>query len=213
MTIKYTTTVEDLLAFNVYVWTSWNAIKRNLLLLGIVELILLIQLLLNRDAFLLVPIIAIPLMSIGITYGMRYPKRVAIIFGSIIIIFASFFYLSFKDIHEVASRLPPIALPLLIMGSWGLISQKWIKYCYSGKNYMVGLHEMIIDEKGMYTKCLESESRYSWALVQRIEQNEKYIFIFLSKISAHVIPKRDIGTKDDIDIFYKKIIELKGIKT
>ncbi len=207
MTIQYSVNLEDILAFNIYHQTSWPIIKRNLLLSGVIEFFFLIQLLLSREIFVLVSMIIIAFMAVGMTYGLRYPKRVTIICGVLLLLLVALLYFPDRDIHAVISSFP-LVIPLFITASWSWVLRKWfIKSFYRGKNDMVGLHEMTIDEYGIHAKCQQSESRHSWALVEKIEQNDKYFFIFLGKLKAHVIPKVAFGKIDEANVFYKKANE------
>ena len=54
----------------------------------------------------------------------------------------------------------------------------------------VGRHKVVLSDAGVVESTDVSESRTSWAGVDRVEQNAEYIFIYTSPAAAHVIPKR-----------------------
>jgi YcxB-like protein len=54
----------------------------------------------------------------------------------------------------------------------------------------LGTHTIALSEQGLVERTAVGESRTSWAGVDRVEQNDDYIFIYTSPIAAHLIPKR-----------------------
>ena len=76
-----------------------------------------------------------------------------------------------------------------------------------------GQRTIQFDEHGINSEMNGAISKYTWNLVQNIEQNDKYIFVFLDRIRAEIIPKRFFKTADDSIIFYNKIIDFwKSVK-
>jgi hypothetical protein len=55
---------------------------------------------------------------------------------------------------------------------------------------LIGRHRMVLDESGLIESTAVGESRTSWAGVDRVEQNDAYVFIYTTPTMAHVIPKR-----------------------
>ncbi|MEJ2279968.1 MAG: YcxB family protein [Candidatus Lokiarchaeota archaeon] len=50
-----------------------------------------------------------------------------------------------------------------------------------------------------------NELRTKWVAVNKIEEDENYIYIFLTSVSAHVIPKKYFDTKSDIVKFVQEV--------
>jgi hypothetical protein len=75
---------------------------------------------------------------------------------------------------------------------------KW--YLKSGKHDL-GKHTVEIDQGGVTEKTAVSASSRSWDGIDRIEENDKYIFLFLSENSAYIIPKRAFSNESTIDAF------------
>jgi len=97
---------------------------------------------------------------------------------------------------------------------WGeKIFRHWyIKIMLKDSN-LNGQRTIQFDEHGINSEMNGAISKYTWNLVQNIEQNDKYIFVFLDRIRAEIIPKRFFKTADDSIIFYNKIIDFwKSVK-
>jgi hypothetical protein len=101
-----------------------------------------------------------------------------------------------------------VALPIIFVAQWGL--DRWVarrtilrllKEEKPGKGQL-GRHRIVLGEDGLKESTAVGESRTSWAGVDRIEQNQDYIFIYTSHAAAHVIPKRAFSSPRDADAFY-----------
>ena len=58
---------------------------------------------------------------------------------------------------------------------------------------LLGLHELEISKEGIVEKTEFNESRQSWRGVEKIVPTETHLFIFISSISAHVIPRHEVN--------------------
>ena len=58
---------------------------------------------------------------------------------------------------------------------------------------LLGTHTLELTESGLVETTWVGESRSSWVGVDRVEQDESYIYIYMSAIVAHVVPKRAFG--------------------
>jgi hypothetical protein len=60
----------------------------------------------------------------------------------------------------------------------------------TGRNTgVVGLHILEVDEHGSSERTDMSETRYPWRAVQKIDDTEHYVYIFVSALAAHTIPR------------------------
>lgn len=66
----------------------------------------------------------------------------------------------------------------------------------------LGMHKLVLDEKGVVETTAVGESRTLWAGVDRVEQNGGYIFIYTTPAAAHVIPKRAFENAQQAESFY-----------
>lgn len=73
-----------------------------------------------------------------------------------------------------------------------------------GKNRGVwGKHYIRIDEQELFEKTDVGESRWRWIGIERVVENNEYIFIYVSTTSAHAIPKRCFSSSEQAEAFYQ----------
>ena len=73
----------------------------------------------------------------------------------------------------------------------------------AGRNKGIwGQHKITLQENELIEISAAGESRTLWAAVERLEQNEEYIFIYTSSMAAHVIPKHAFPDKQQAERFY-----------
>jgi hypothetical protein len=54
---------------------------------------------------------------------------------------------------------------------------------------MYGPHEIEITPTGVLEKTIGNESRWTWASIERVTNDERYIYIYTQPLAAHTIPK------------------------
>lgn len=52
-----------------------------------------------------------------------------------------------------------------------------------------GKHEIEISADAVTERTAHDQSRHSWAVIERVTENDSYIFIYTQPTAAHVIPK------------------------
>ncbi len=67
----------------------------------------------------------------------------------------------------------------------------------------LGRHKIVLNGKGIIESTAVGESKTSWAGVDRIEHDNEYVYIYISPVSAHVIPKRAFTSAQVADNFYQ----------
>jgi hypothetical protein len=74
---------------------------------------------------------------------------------------------------------------------------------YSGTRSkgVLGKHTVVIEPGGVTEKASVSESKSTWSGVEKIEDDNQYIYIFTSPLQAHVIPKRAFGSREESQTF------------
>lgn len=77
--------------------------------------------------------------------------------------------------------------------------EKWVdKFLKDGKNQdLVGQRVMEFNEDGIECRSQNSDSRVNIKMIEKIRWDEQYYFIYLTTISAYVIPKRIFKNQDD----------------
>ncbi|HLC49430.1 MAG TPA: YcxB family protein [Candidatus Andersenbacteria bacterium] len=210
MTITYAITVDDLLAFNIYSQSRRSILKRYFPIFGFFALIAMLPAILFGDfSNSIIALASLFFVILAIIYGMKHPRRVALFCASLVILYAglvSFF--SDIDLVPLFFEILPITLPLCFINVWNFYWRRMIKSFYTGRTDMVGEHTLTIDENGLHLKSEQSEGSHTWRVVEAIEQSEKYLFIFLGKLSAHVIPKSSFNSPNAARVFYEKSFSL-----
>jgi hypothetical protein len=102
-------------------------------------------------------------------------------------------------------------LPLPILLGVGWIVQRWqtrrailelMKEEKPGRGQL-GAHKVHLNEAGLIERTAVNETRHSWAGVDRVEYDQKYIFIYTAPHAALVIPKRAFINPDEAESFYQ----------
>jgi len=82
---------------------------------------------------------------------------------------------------------------------------RWVIKRNTRRNYseghnrgIVGEHVIVIDPEGVKEVSEVGESTTVWSGIERVEENDNYLFLYTGPIQAHVIPKR--GFADDQQI-------------
>lgn len=114
---------------------------------------------------------------------------VLIFVGSIGGIFLSVGYLptSIYIVAPVVSILASFAYPYIYRRSVIRQAQKLLK---EGSNKsLLGHHEISLSSDGIFYKSLAGETKLNWQSVEKVLQNDKYIFMYIGAINALVVPK------------------------
>jgi hypothetical protein len=75
---------------------------------------------------------------------------------------------------------------------------------------MLGSHRLILREDEVLETCSTAESRIKWQAVERIEENNDYIFLYVSAVSAHILPKRAFPNSQKVREFYECAVRYKA---
>jgi hypothetical protein len=67
----------------------------------------------------------------------------------------------------------------------------------------LGAHKISLNEAGLVESTAVGESRTSWDGVNRIEHDEKFIYIYTAPHAAHIIPKRAFRSPQEAESFYQ----------
>jgi hypothetical protein len=72
---------------------------------------------------------------------------------------------------------------------------------------LLGIHNIEFNDDYFFVKEPGSEYKTNWSAINKVEENDKYIFIYITSVSACIIPKFKIGDKKE------KIVEFIKKKT
>ncbi|ALC80213.1 YcxB family protein [Bacillus gobiensis] len=76
------------------------------------------------------------------------------------------------------------------------IKKRLLKALNEGSNdNLLGQHVFIPSEDGLIEKNSAGERKTSWSGIERVEENDDYYFLFLSSMSAYILPKRSSRIK------------------
>jgi hypothetical protein len=81
------------------------------------------------------------------------------------------------------------------------------KMIEEGKNEFLGKQSIEINDEFLLRKTKVSEMTVHWLGIERIAQDDKYVFIYDSALSAFIVPKKAFKNKKEMDLFFKKIEE------
>lgn len=99
---------------------------------------------------------------------------------------------------------------LIWMGAWAIFYLSYSLSTYNrrirkatrrmyeeGKNKgVLGKHTIRIDEDGLHETSEVSEGKTLWSGIERIGEDENYLFVYVQAMMAHVIPKHRIDAGD-----------------
>ncbi len=83
-----------------------------------------------------------------------------------------------------------------------------MKFHDDGEGFL-GRHVIKIGSDGLTESTSVNQSFHSWKGIKLIKQNENYIFIFIDKAIAHIIPKRCFSSKKEAEDFYNLAVKFK----
>ena len=169
MTVRYTNTLEDLVAFNRYHYAHSPEIKRSMRRIMVMVSILLVAM-------------SIYLQPIG---GVSLAVNIVVAISC-----AAFFLIVFSYYFPAS------------------LDRAFIRLNKEGANKgIIGQHELEIDADGFVERTEVNETRCLWHGVERIVETDEYVFIYISSLMAHVVPKRTPVT-GDIDNFVARAKKL-----
>jgi YcxB-like protein len=81
-----------------------------------------------------------------------------------------------------------------------------------GKNKgMIGRHEITIHDDKISEENDSASLEFRWTAIEKIVKTEKYIFVYISSVSAFLIPQRSFVNNTTYDEFYKLILSKKDM--
>ncbi|MFN8387301.1 MAG: YcxB family protein [Anaerolineales bacterium] len=61
---------------------------------------------------------------------------------------------------------------------------------------LLGRHEMQLSPDGIRYKTIASESKTNWSSIEKVLQNDKFIFMYIGAINAFVVPKSAFASSE-----------------
>jgi len=75
---------------------------------------------------------------------------------------------------------------------------------------LLGSHEIEIGPGGVDERTEHNASHQSWSAIERVVEDDRYIFIYTQPVAAHVIPKTAFESSDGAGAFVRRARELHG---
>jgi len=101
-----------------------------------------------------------------------------------------------------------LGLCILLLVFVLLLTKRFVKKVPSDKSGTLGEHQIRIAEDGIHEKTAVSEGMHKWSAVTDILQDNDYLFLFVDRMQAHIIPKRSFTRPNDAEEFFKKSMAL-----
>lgn len=78
------------------------------------------------------------------------------------------------------------------------IYKKVDQFFSEGKNLsLLGKHSIVINEESIIEKSETSEVKHSWATVEKVAESETHIIIYVSAVSAYMIPIKAFNNDEE----------------
>lgn len=65
--------------------------------------------------------------------------------------------------------------------------------------------KIVLSDEGILEKSSIGESYLNWDKVGKIEETNEYIYVYISSVSAHIIPKRVFKDKNEEEMFIREL--------
>jgi len=66
---------------------------------------------------------------------------------------------------------------------------------------ILGHHTITLTQENIFIKAPGGASTYTWSSINKVAQNDKYVFLYVSSINAIVIPKNAFSGSDSLQEF------------
>jgi hypothetical protein len=87
--------------------------------------------------------------------------------------------------------------------------RKTVRKAFSeGKNSVIGMHKYTFTAEGIHESGELSEGTIKWQAVEKLVQDEKYLFIIIRPNAACIIPKRVFPDEAAFNSFVQNVNEL-----
>lgn len=78
------------------------------------------------------------------------------------------------------------------------------RFIREGKNEgLLGEHRMLLTEEGLVDSTTNGETKVTWAGIQAIDEDQYYIYLYNTSVSAYILPKRDLENVEAIKTYIK----------
>ena len=95
-----------------------------------------------------------------------------------------------------------VGLPWIYAMNNRLILLLGLKQCGQA---LLGSFEAELKKDGVRIRSASNEVLIKWESIEKVEENEEYIFLFTRKNAAQALPKRAFGSRDEVQEFLRVV--------
>jgi hypothetical protein len=127
-----------------------------------------------------------------------------------------FVYIIFAYIFANIADIPFLyaLIPFLIVGIlWVIFYPRYFqsrilsqttKMIREGKNEgLLGEHTMTLSDEGIVDSNPNGETRVNWTGIIKLVEDESNLYVYISSVSAYIIPKKDLTNVEDVREYIK----------
>ncbi|MDP4145418.1 MAG: YcxB family protein [Bacillota bacterium] len=142
-------------------------------------------------------------------YNIKYDSKSKLKFYlNVIAVISLIAFTSFLDKEPIRKIMPTIILsiPMSYYLMLFLMKQQ-IKNRVKGNEGIIGEHTIEICEDGLREITKVNNSLYLWSGISKIKQDNSYVYIYVEKYTAHVIPKNSFKSEDEAIQFFSDALK------
>lgn len=87
----------------------------------------------------------------------------------------------------------------------GYLSLNLVGKLPSSNGAILGKRKFIISDTGLIEESDSNTNIQKWNSIKSIEQNNEFIFVFIDKIAAYIIPKRYFNNIEHVNLFVENM--------
>jgi Ca2+/Na+ antiporter len=111
------------------------------------------------------------------------------------------------DLHLLSTLIPFLVLSVLWVIFYPKLFYRHVrknvqKMFKEGKNEaLLGEHTMILMDEGFVESNSTGESKVKWSGISEVKEDEAFLYLYNSAVSAYIIPKRDLSNQEEIKTY------------
>lgn len=101
------------------------------------------------------------------------------------------------------------ALVFGVLADWTLIyfTKHRVMSLVEGSEGLLGEHVFEIGENGLVERTSVNESHFSWDGIAAIKRDKHNIYVFISQIQGHIIPRSSFSSSEEEEQFYNELLK------
>lgn len=123
----------------------------------------------------------------------------------------------FADAFEISTT--GMLITFLVIGILWVIFYPKVYFRYITQNtkkmvsggrvgHLLGEHNMMLNKEGIVDSAPKGETKVKWSSIINFKEDNNYFYIYLSKVSAIIIPKRELKNVEEIGTYIKSKVKI-----